>query len=42
VGGATWLGRGRSEIHTEWDNLNERDGLEALGIVGRIILKWIL
>jgi hypothetical protein len=32
------------EVHTEcwWGNLRERDRLEVLGVVGRIILKCIL
>jgi hypothetical protein len=39
-----WHVRGRREVHTGYlgRNLKERDGLEDLGIDGRIILKMIL
>jgi hypothetical protein len=38
-----WL-TGRSKMSTGcwWVNMKERDHLEHLGIVGRIILKWVL
>jgi len=33
----------RGEVHVRfwWGNLRERDYLEALGVDGRIILRWI-
>jgi hypothetical protein len=34
---------GRGEVHTVvwWGNLKERDHMEAIGIDGRIVFKWI-
>jgi len=34
---------GRGEVCTEfwWGNLRERDHLEAPGVDGRVILRWI-
>jgi hypothetical protein len=36
--------RGRDEAHTGfwWGNLRVRDYLKDPGVIGRIILKWIL
>jgi hypothetical protein len=35
------LGRGEMCIGLWWGNLRERDHLEALGIDGRRMLKWV-
>ena len=36
------FGEEEGEVHTGfwWGNLKERDHLEHLGLIGRIILKW--
>jgi hypothetical protein len=38
-----WYVRKTGQMHTGfwWGNLRESDQLEDLGIVGRIILKWM-